>query len=43
MRELSVALVSGGSSGIGLSCAEALLRAGWRVYTLSRRGGGPEK
>ena len=42
MREPSVALVSGGSSGIGLSCAEALLRAGWRVYTLSRRGGGPE-
>ena len=42
MREPSVALVSGGSSGIGLSCAEALLRAGWRVYTLSRRGGEPE-
>ena len=42
MNEPSVALVSGGSSGIGLSCAEALLRAGWRVYTLSRRGGGPD-
>ncbi|MBO4677234.1 MAG: SDR family NAD(P)-dependent oxidoreductase [Oscillospiraceae bacterium] len=42
MNDPSVALVSGGSSGIGLSCAEALLRAGWRVYTLSRRGGGPE-
>ncbi len=43
MNEPSVALVSGGSSGIGLSCAEALLRAGWRVYTLSRRGGGPDR
>lgn len=43
MSDPSVALVSGGSSGIGLSCAEALLRAGWRVYVLSRRGGGPEK
>ncbi len=41
MTKPSVALVSGGSSGIGLSCAEALLSAGWRVYTLSRRGGGP--
>ncbi len=40
MREPLVALVSGGSSGIGLSCAEALARAGWRVFTLSRRGGG---
>ena len=43
MSDPSVALVSGGSSGIGLSCAEALLRAGWRVYVLSRQGGGPEK
>ena len=42
MSEPSVALVSGGSSGIGRSCAEALLKAGWRVYALSRRGGGPE-
>ena len=42
MSDRSVALVSGGSSGIGQSCAEALLRAGWRVYTLSRRGGGPK-
>ena len=40
MNDPSVALVSGGSSGIGLSCAEALSRAGWRVFTLSRRGGG---
>lgn len=40
MSEQTVALVSGGSSGIGLSCAEALSRAGWRVFTLSRRGGG---
>ena len=42
MSDASVALVSGGSSGIGLSCAQALTRAGWRVYTLSRRGGGCE-
>ena len=40
MSDSPVALVSGGSSGIGLSCARALSRAGWRVYALSRRGGG---
>lgn len=39
---LRTALVTGGSSGIGLSCAKALLAAGWRVYTLSRRPQGPE-
>ena len=42
MSDLPVALVSGGSSGIGLSCARTLSGAGWRVYTLSRRGGGAE-
>ena len=33
----SVALVTGGSSGIGLCTAEALRAAGCRVYILSRR------
>jgi NAD(P)-dependent dehydrogenase (short-subunit alcohol dehydrogenase family) len=42
MSDPPVALVSGGSSGIGLSCAKALAGAGWRVYTLSRRSAGPE-
>ena len=36
-----VALVTGGSSGIGLSCAKALKARGWRVFTLSRREEGP--
>lgn len=36
-----VALVTGGSSGIGLSCATYLKEKGWRVFTLSRRSQGP--
>ncbi len=35
-------MVTGGSSGIGLSCARALQDRGWRVFTLSRREEGPE-
>lgn len=42
MSDRPVALVSGGSSGIGLSCVRMLSQAGWRVYSLSRRGGGAE-
>jgi len=34
-----VALVTGGSSGIGLAAAQALSNAGYRVYALSRHGG----
>ena len=41
MSEQKVALVTGGSSGIGLSCAKALRSRGWRVFTLSRREEGP--
>ena len=41
MTEQKIALVTGGSSGIGLSCAKALKEKGWRVYTLSRREEGP--
>ena len=40
MADKKVALVTGGTSGIGLACARALQRAGWQVYTLSRREGG---
>ena len=36
MRD-TVALVTGGSSGIGLAAAHMLARAGCRVYTISRR------
>lgn len=42
MADPKVALVTGGSSGIGLSCAKALQAKGWRVFTLSRRETGPE-
>ncbi len=41
MAEQKVALVTGGSSGIGLSCAKALQARGGRVFTLSRREEGP--
>ena len=33
-----IAIVTGGTSGIGLAGAEALSSAGYRVYTFSRRG-----
>lgn len=33
----STALVTGGSSGIGFALCESLLKAGWRVITLSRQ------
>ncbi len=42
MADPRVALVTGGSSGIGLSCARALMDRGWRVFTLSRRSEGPD-
>ena len=42
MSDQRVALVTGGSSGIGLSCAKALRSRGWRVFTLSRREDGPD-
>ncbi len=41
MAEQKVALVTGGSSGIGLSSARALKAKGWRVFTVSRREEGP--
>lgn len=37
-----VAIVTGGTSGIGLAAAVALNRAGFTVHTFSRRGTGPE-
>ena len=37
-----VAIVTGGTSGIGLAAAMALDRAGYTVHTFSRRGTGPE-
>ena len=36
-----IAIVTGGTSGIGLATAQALCQAGYTVYTFSRRGGGP--
>ena len=42
MTEKRTALVTGGSSGIGLSCACALEKDGWQVFTLSRRAEGPQ-
>lgn len=37
---MKVALVTGGTSGIGLCAAQELKAAGWKVYTFSRRGRG---
>lgn len=37
-----VAIVTGGTSGIGLAAAQALNFVGYTVYTFSRRGKGPE-
>lgn len=37
-----VALVTGGSRGLGLGIGRALVDAGWIVYTTSRRGTGPD-
>lgn len=39
---MKVAVITGGSSGIGLACAELFSKNGWRVYALSRRGKGSE-
>jgi NAD(P)-dependent dehydrogenase (short-subunit alcohol dehydrogenase family) len=39
--DVSVALVTGASSGIGRACAEHLARAGFRVYGTSRNGSPP--
>ena len=36
-----IAIVTGGTSGIGLATAQALGQAGYTVYTFSRRGSGP--
>lgn len=38
---MPVAIVTGASSGIGKATAEALARAGYRVYGTSRKGGPP--
>ncbi len=38
---MKTALVTGGTSGIGLCAAQELLKAGYTVYTFSRRGSGP--
>lgn len=35
-----VAVITGGSSGIGRAAAERFVRAGWKVYELSRREAG---
>ncbi|MBR4204913.1 MAG: SDR family oxidoreductase [Clostridia bacterium] len=40
--ETTVALVTGGTSGIGLETAKALRSRGCRVYAMSRRPGGDE-
>lgn len=37
-----IAIVTGGTSGIGLAAAQALARDGYTVYTFSRRGTGPD-
>ena len=37
-----VAIITGGSSGIGLYTAKHLTEAGWRVYELSRRANGTD-
>ncbi|MEP9395707.1 SDR family NAD(P)-dependent oxidoreductase [Gordonia sp. VNQ95] len=42
MTERRVALVTGGSRGVGRGVATALVDAGWTVYVTSRRGVGPD-
>ena len=37
-EQVPVAVVTGGSTGIGLSICEHLLEAGYRVISLARRG-----
>ena len=37
LRLMKTAIVTGGSSGIGLSCCRKFLENGYRVYELSRR------
>jgi NAD(P)-dependent dehydrogenase (short-subunit alcohol dehydrogenase family) len=39
MKDLKIALVTGASSGIGQATAELLVKAGYKVYGTSRRGG----
>lgn len=39
MKNLKIALVTGASSGIGQATAELLVKAGYKVYGTSRRGG----
>lgn len=41
MNPSAAAIVTGGTSGIGLCTARALAAAGYQVYTFSRRGTGP--
>ena len=42
MNAPKIAVVTGGSSGIGLAAVRALVRRGCRVYELSRRETGPD-
>lgn len=42
MSDNRVALVTGGSRGVGRGVARALVDAGWLVYVTSRRGEGPD-
>jgi len=39
MKNLKIALITGASSGIGQATAELLVKAGYKVYGTSRRGG----
>ncbi len=40
---MKVAIVTGGSSGIGLACCEKFLKNGYRVYEFSRKNGRENK